>query len=272
VSQHLAALARQTGTQLVEQHGRRLQLTTAGEALVEHAENILAELERAEQTLGALSDGQVGVVHVGAFQTAINGLIIPAMRSLREQRPGLRVRVQDLNGDSSIEALLSRDIDVAIWLAYPGSRAVEERGAVSVPVMEDVLDVVLPADHPRAGARAIRLEHLKHDVWVAGIPSSPCRRITDAACAAAGFSPRVEHFSDDWATVVGLVAAGAGVALVPRLAQPRPTEDIVIRPVSGPSPRRHVKVVTRSSAVRAPYVQLVVNEILRVSTELAAAS
>ncbi len=270
VSQHLAALARQTGAHLVEQHGRRLGLTAAGLALVEHADAIVAELERAEHTLGDLADGQRGVVTLGAFQTAISGLVIPAMRRLRTERPGLRLHVQDLVGDSSVEALLRGEIDVALWLAYPGSRTVEERGAVSHPLLEDVMDLVLPADHPRAGNRAVRLPLLRQESWVAGLPSNPCRRITDAACAAAGFTPRVEHCSDDWATIVGLVGAGAGVALVPRLAQPTPTPDVVIRPVAGGAPRRHVSVLTRSSAGSAPNVRLVVDELVRVSETLTA--
>src|SRR5437660_2610896 len=83
VSQQLAALGRQVGVPLVESHGRRLQLTGAGMALVEHAELVLCQLEKAETELRALRAGETGVVTVGAFPTAINGLAIPTMRALR---------------------------------------------------------------------------------------------------------------------------------------------------------------------------------------------
>jgi DNA-binding transcriptional LysR family regulator len=270
VSQQLAALARQTGTPLVEASGRRLALTGAGLVLVQHAEAVLAELEQAETALRAFAAGRAGVVTVGAFPTAINGLVLPAMRRLRTEAPEVRVRVRDLTGDDGVDAIMAGEVDVALWLAYPGSRTVEERGAVGVPLLEDVLDLVLPADHPQASARAVALSSLRDEPWVAGIAASPCRRIADAACAAAGFTPRVEHCTDDWSAVVGLVGAGAGVALVPRLAQPAESAGVVIRPVAGSVPRRSHKLITRPAAATAPHVAAVVDRITAAAAELSA--
>src|SRR5947209_2136476 len=198
VSQQLAALGRQAGLPLVEPTGRKLQLTGAGLALVQHAEVVLDQLEKAETELRALAAGETGVVTVGAFPTAINGLIIPAMRALRASRPSVRLHVRDLTGHDAVASLMQGRLDIALWLAYPGSRAAEERGTVGRPVLEDALDVVLPAGHPLAGSAAIALPELQDEPWVSGIPGSPCRRIVDAACAAVGFTPRVEQFSDDW--------------------------------------------------------------------------
>jgi DNA-binding transcriptional LysR family regulator len=263
VSQQLAALARQTGTRLVEPHGRRLRLTGAGLVLVQHAESVLAQLEHAETAMRALAAGETGVVTVGAFATAINGVVIPAMRALRERSPGVRVQVRDMEGDTAIDALMACEIDVALWLAWPGSRGVEERGAVGRPLFDDVLDVVLPAGHPCAAERSVPLAALRDEAWVSGLPESPCRRIYEAACATAGFTPRIEHCSDDWSAVVGLVAAGAGVALVPRLAQPVAAEEVVIRPVAGPVPHRSISVVSRPSAAAAPHIAAVVAELVR---------
>src|SRR4051812_22958529 len=142
VSQQLAALGRQAGLPLVEASGRRLQLTGAGLVLVQHAEVVLHELEKAETELRALSAGETGVVTIGAFPTAINGVIIPAMRALRTARPSVRLQVRDLTGDDAVGALMGGQLDIALWLAYPGSRAAEERGAISRPLLEDTLDVV----------------------------------------------------------------------------------------------------------------------------------
>jgi DNA-binding transcriptional LysR family regulator len=263
VSQQLAALARQTGTRLVETHGRRLRLTGAGLVLVQHAEAVLAQLEHAETAMRALAAGETGVVTVGAFATAINGVVIPAMRALRARNDGILVQVRDMQGDAAVDALMAGEIDVAVWLAWPGSRGVEERGAVGRPLMDDVLDVVLPTDHPCAAEREVPLAALRDETWVSGLPGSPCRRIYEGACAAAGFAPRIEHCSDDWSAVLGLVAAGAGVALVPRLAQPDVTADVAIRPVAGAVPHRHVSVVTRPAAAAAPHITAVVEELVR---------
>ena len=269
VSQQLAALGRQTGTPLVEQSGRRLALTGAGLVLVQHAEAVLAELEHAETALRAFAAGEAGVVTVGAFPTAINGLVLPAMRDLRAAAPEVRVHVRDFNGDAAVEALMAGEVDVALWLTHPGSRTVEERGAVGVPLLDDVLDLVLPADHPQAGARSVSLSSLRDDPWVGGLANSPCRKIFEAACAGAGFTARVEHCTDDWSAVVGLVGAGAGVALVPRLAQPQESGGVVIRPVAGPPPRRSIKLVTRPAAATAPHVAAVIDRITAAATEVA---
>jgi DNA-binding transcriptional LysR family regulator len=263
VSQQLAALARSTGIRLVETHGRRLRLTGAGLVLVQHAEAVLCELEHAETAMRALAAGETGVVTVGAFATAINGVVIPAMRALREENPGLRVHVRDMEGDTAVDALMAGEIDVALWLAYPGSRGVEEHGAVGRPLFDDVLDVVLPSGHPCAGEREVPLAALRDESWVSGLPDSPCRRIYEAACAAAGFTPRMVHCSDDWTAVVGLVAAGAGVALVPRLAQPLVTHGAVVRPVAGAVPHRSISLITRPAAAAAPHITAVVAQLVR---------
>lgn len=262
VSQQLAALGRQAGLPLVEPTGRRLQLTGAGLALVQHAEMVLDQLEKAETELRALAAGETGVVTVGAFPTAINGLIIPAMRALRASRPAVRLQVRDLTGEDTVGVLMQGQLDIALGLTYPGGRAAEERGAVERPLLEDPLDLVLPVDHPLARNRTIALTAVRDEPWVSGLPTSPCRRIVDAACAAAGFTPRVEHCTDDWSAVVGLVGAGAGVALVPRLAQPETADDVVIRPVAGHAPRRHLVLLTRPAAAAAPHVTAVIDQLV----------
>ncbi len=254
VSQNLAALSRETRTRLVEPHGRGIRLTGAGLVLLRHAEAVFGELERTEAAVAALADGHAGVATIGAFPTAINGLIIPALAGLRRDRPGLQVGVLDLVGDEAVAALMRRDIDLALWLAYPGSRAAEERGAVGEPLLEDVMDVALPADHRLADSAALRLADLKDEAWIAGSPQSPCRRITNAACSAAGFAPLVEHCTDDWTAVVGLVGAGLGVALVPRLARPTPPASVVVRPVASAPPRRNIQLLMRPAAALAPHL------------------
>jgi DNA-binding transcriptional LysR family regulator len=261
VSQQLAALSRETKTRLVEPHGRRIRLTGAGLVLLQHAEAVLAELERAEAVVDSFAGGGAGVATVGAFPTAINALVVPAMAALRIERPAVRVHVHDLSGDAAVRALMRGVIDVAVWLAHPGSRAAEERGAVAEPLFEDVMDIVLPVEHPCAAEPTVALAALKDEAFVAGLPDSPCRGITDAACAASGFAPRVEHCSDDWTAVVGLVGAGAGVALVPRLARPLVPESVVIRPVADHPPRRSIQLLVRPAGAATPHVAAVLDAL-----------
>jgi DNA-binding transcriptional LysR family regulator len=257
VSQQLAALGRETRTRIVEPHGRRVRLTGAGLVLLQHADTVLAELERTDAVVASFASGGAGVASVGAFPTAINALVIPAMSRLRVERPAIRVNVSDVAGDASVQALMRGQIDIALWMAHPGSRAAEERGALAEPLLDDVMDVALPADHPCAATKAVALAELKDEAWVAGLPDSPCRKITEAACAAAGFAARVEHCTDDWTAVVGLVGAGAGVALVPRLARPAPPPSVVIRPVAFHPPRRTIQLLVRPAGAVTPHIAAV---------------
>ena len=88
------------------------------------------------------------------------------------------------------------------------------------------MHVALPADHPLAGKRALTLADLRDEEWVQTSAASPCARHVVRLCLAAGFEPNVTFESDDYETVQGLVAAGVGVALIPRLAlDPRPRRD-----------------------------------------------
>jgi DNA-binding transcriptional LysR family regulator len=269
VSQHLAALGRETGAKLIEPHGRQVRLTGAGLVLLQHAEAVLTELERAEAAVGTLADGRAGFVNVGAFPTAINALVIPAMARLRAELPGVRIGVRDLTGDAAVDALMRGEIDLALWIAHPGSRAAEHRGAVAQPLVDDVMDVVLPADHRLAGRTSVALGDLKDDPWVAGLPDSPCRMLTEAVCAATGFAPRVEHCTDDWTAVIGLVGAGAGVAMVPRLARPPAPPTVVIRSVKGATPRRSIQLLVRRANTAARHISAVVDALVSAASDVA---
>ncbi|MFE0061345.1 LysR family transcriptional regulator, partial [Streptomyces sp. NPDC059003] len=82
VSQQLSNLAKQVGVPLLEAHGRRVRLTDAAQLLLRHADVVFAQLERADAELAAYVRGEVGVVRVGAFSTAVPALVVPAVRAL----------------------------------------------------------------------------------------------------------------------------------------------------------------------------------------------
>jgi DNA-binding transcriptional LysR family regulator len=113
-----------------------------------------------------------------------------------------------------------------------------------VALLVDPMHVALPADHPLATKPALTLADLRDQDWVQTSASSPCARHVVRSCLAAGFEPRVSFESDDYETVQGLVAAGVGVALIPRLALTRVRPGIVVRAMSPRSPARNVVAAT----------------------------
>src|SRR5512142_1412212 len=96
ISQQLSALGREIGVPLLAPQGRGVRLTQQAELLLDHAAAIDAELERARTDLAAFERGTVGRVVLGAFATAIAGLVAPALERLRRERPRLRVSVQEI--------------------------------------------------------------------------------------------------------------------------------------------------------------------------------
>jgi DNA-binding transcriptional LysR family regulator len=138
-------------------------------------------------------------------------------------------------------------------------------GLRSVTLLEDPMDVALPAEHPLAAKPALTLADLRREQWVQTSADSPCARHVVRSCLAAGFEPSVSFESDDYETVQGLVAAGVGVALIPRLALTRVHPGIVVRGLAPRSPARKVTAATLAGPGTAPAAKA----MIRVLTDVA---
>src|SRR5207248_6356760 len=140
----------------------------------------------------------------------------------------------------------------ALLFEFPGVRERPGAGLRNVTLLEDPMHVALPAQHPLASKRALRLPDLRAEDWVQTSAPSPCARHVVRLCLAAGFEPNVTFESDDYETVQGLVAAGVGVALIPRLALTRVHPGIVVRELAPRSPARKVVAATTAGPGAAP--------------------
>ena len=237
VSQQLASLSREAGTPMLEPDGRRVRLTEAAQLLLSHAHQIFTHLEHAESDLAAFRRGDAGTVRLGTFSSAVKAIAVPVISDLAT-RSRLRVEIREVEPEDSIDALLSRTVDVSLTLAsselLPGE---DDRRLHTEHLLDDVEDVALPFDHPLADRAEIELADLADADWILARPGVPCWRLALEACERAGFVPRGRHYADEFVGVVGLVAAGHGVSLLPRLAQPEfVNEPIVLRPVVGDQP------------------------------------
>ncbi|MDX3382139.1 LysR family transcriptional regulator [Streptomyces niveiscabiei] len=266
VSQQLAALEQETGHRLVERGAKGVRLTPAGEILLGHTNAVLAQLERAEAELAAYSNGEAGTVTVAAFATGIALVVAPAMTRLARTAPGIRLRVQDAEGDASLPMVLDRQVDVAVAVEYRGAPAADDPRLTHVPLYAEPFDAVLPAHHRLADTPEVPLAELAKDTWVGPYPGNPCHDVTVLACENAGFQPRMEHASDDFRAVVALVAVGAGVALVPRSALlGTDLAGVRVRPVDGVAPTRRVFAAIRRGAETHPLIRPVLEALAEVS-------
>ncbi|GAA4225647.1 LysR family transcriptional regulator [Streptosporangium album] len=250
VSQQLVALEHEVGHRLLERDGRGVRLTSVGRILLGHANEMLAQLERAEADIAAYTTGTAGEVRVASFATAIGLVVAPAVGALRGKEPGIQVRVLDAEGDQSLTMVLDGAVEVAVAVEYRGAPAEDDRRLSRIPLYSEPFDVVLPGDHPLAEG-GVAVAELAGETWIGPYPGNPCHDVIALACEHAGFTPEFAHSSDDFSAVVALAAAGAGVAMVPRLAL-RETDlsGVVVRPVAGPE--RRVFAAVRRGAERHP--------------------
>ncbi|MGP9017380.1 LysR family transcriptional regulator [Streptomyces sp. BR1] len=269
VSQQLAALEQETGHTLLIRSGKGVRLTAAGEILLEHANAVLAQLERAEAELAAYAGGEAGDVTVTAFATGIAEVLAPAVARLRGTHPAIRVRVRDVEGDESLPMVLDGEADLALAVEYRGAPREDDRRLVRVPLYAEPFDAVLPADHPLAHAPEVRLSALSEDDWIGPYPGNPCHDVVLLACELAGFEPKLIHSSDDFRAVAALAGAGAGVALVPRSAlRGMEQKNTVVRPVAGPAATRRVFAAVRSGAEHHPLLRPVLEALVRAAQGL----
>jgi DNA-binding transcriptional LysR family regulator len=261
VSQQLTALEHEVGHPLLVRQGRRVRLTAAGELLVEHAKAVLAELERAEASLAACAAGTVGTVEVASFASAITQVVAPSIVALRRRAPDVRVLVRDAEAHNSLMMLLAGEIDIAISMEYTSTLQADARRLTRFPLYAEPFDVVLPPEHRLGAASEVALHELRDDDWIAPLPGNPCRAVAQVCCENAGFVPNITHTSDDFHAVVALVAAGTGVALVPRTAIVG-NQDVVAVPVAEKPPTRRVFAAVQCGRENHPLVRVVLDALL----------
>jgi molybdate transport repressor ModE-like protein len=257
VSQQLAALEREVGQPVIERNGRGVRLTGAAEVLVGHANVVLAQLEAAAADVAAFSAGVVGTVRIAGFATALAEIVAPAAAALRTTHPRLALTITEQESPDCFRALARGDADIALSMASRLAPPADDARFAQRPLRSDVLDAVLPEGHPLAARDRIALAELAGEVFVGPPDGTSCHDVTVSGCAAAGFVPAIAHWSLDFYTTMALVAAGLGVALVPRLAQSAIPPGAVIRPLAAPAPARHVFAATRAGAEQRPTVAAV---------------
>ncbi|MEO3891208.1 LysR family transcriptional regulator [Nonomuraea sp. B5E05] len=265
VSQQLAALEHEVGHRLLTRDGRGVHLTAVGKIMLVHANEVLAQLERAEAEVAAYTTGEAGEATVACFATAISAVLSPTIAALRSTAPGLRVRIRDAEGDQSLAMLLDGEVDLAIAVEYRDAPDASDRRLSRMPLYAEPFDLVLPRDHLLAGSAT--LESLASETWIGPYPGNPVHDVIAFACRQAGFTPDLAHCSDDFRAVVALVGAGAGVALVPRLAlRDMALPGVVVRHT--PGPERRVFAAVRRGADSHPLLRPLLSGLRTISGSL----
>ncbi|MFF0016146.1 LysR family transcriptional regulator [Streptomyces sp. NPDC005374] len=249
ISQQVAALEKEAGTELLERVGRGVRPTAAGLVLTEYADAITRQVAEAETALGDLLAGRTGRLSVRYFATAGARLVAPAVARLRVEQPGVQVELR-LAGLDPMPDVREGRTDLALVVG-----AGDHEGVSLLHLLDDPYLAVLPKGHPLATRRTLRLTDLADEPWVGSEWPGPCLEAQLTACAAAGFQPRFVVDSEDYATAQGFVAAGLGVTMIPRLGLGGRHPDVVVRPLRGPEPTRAIHAAVRETALPQPALE-----------------
>lgn len=259
VSQQIKRLERQSGVPLLERVGRGVVLSGPGRILVEQGARIAADLERLETDLHAHAGEVTGDLALVGFSTAMRGLIGPVAADLMAAHPALRIRLREAEPWDAVDDVAGGRADVALVHRW-GDVVLEipehlERRTVH----HDEAEVILRDDHPLAARDLLTPLDLADEHWIATPDDTICRQWLSRMYGGTGRLPRIEHVSMEFASHLALVAAGLGIALVPRLGRgPLPAHTVAVR-VHDPVPARETIVLWRRSQARSPAVRAVVD-------------
>ena len=253
VSQQIAALEREAGLQLVERSARGVHLTDAGRVLVGHADVILRRLADAEAELEAMTGLRGGRLRLLAFPSAGSSIMPEAVSRFRERHPAVELTLAPAEPDEAMELLRSGDADIGLNIETSWSKPGDD-GIVRTHLLDDPMYLVLPAEHPQAAKRSVRLAELAEDPWILGSGDASCpdTAILLRACQAAGFEPQIAFESDDYNAIQGFIATGMGVSLIPDLALTNVRQDVVVRSLGAKAPFRRISAMTTESSFCSP--------------------
>ncbi len=231
ISQQIAVLERVAGLQLLERPGGRRPVTAteAGERLLRHAARATAAMRAAEADLHALAEGDAGTLRVATFQSVGVRVIPPVMRLYVARRPAIEVKLVEADHGLLIELLVRGELDLA-FVADPLETAIER-----IDVLTDPYVLLAPA-----GSELAQTGKSVSVGEIARLPLIAYRLSSDGGEAhllRKGIEPRIVFRSDDSGIVQGLVGAGVGYALVPRLTVDRSDPEIAMLDVRGIPPR-----------------------------------
>src|SRR5579859_811810 len=256
VSQQMAALERRAGMPLLDRTTRGVRLTEAGEALLRHAELILAEQNLAERELEAIAGLRGGRVRMASFPTAGAALIPAAVSLFSGRHPDVALSVLEAEPEESVPMLRAGELEVAIVAAtnQPDGFGDEYEGIDLHDLFDEPRYALLHPEHRFARRKRLRLQDLADEVRIE-LSRGPTRQgriyLAPGPEPSAG-EPRVAFRSDDFNIVQGMVAAGAGIAVVPELALTNLRRDITIHNLGASAPMRAIAAATLAGVHRSP--------------------
>ncbi|WP_340538050.1 LysR family transcriptional regulator [Nocardioides sp. GXZ039] len=255
VSQQVKRLERDTGVALLERVGRGVMLTGEGRHLVDAGGRLLADLEEVEAGLHRRTERVAGHLRLGAFSTAMRGLVAPVVRRLLDEHPDLRISLVECEPWDAVGLVATGELEVGVVHVWGDVPIDMPEHVARCSIGHDEADVILHRDHPLAQRAVLTPADLVEEDWIATPDGTICRQWLSRMYDGTGRRPRIAHESMEFDSHLALVRAGLGIALVPRLGRATLGEQLVAIPARDPVPTRDVVVVHRRTMSDSPAVR-----------------
>jgi DNA-binding transcriptional LysR family regulator len=267
ISQQIAALERIVGLRLIERPGgpRPISLTEAGRTLLRHADAIQARLLAAKADMAALEAGDAGRLRVGTFQSVGTKIIPTLLRRFGESNPGVEVVLRESQDESELLEMIERgELDLTFW-----TLPVESGPYETVELLRDPYVLLVPAGSPLAAGK--RAPTLKEIVLQPIIGFNKCNAMeqVELQLSSSGRSPNIVFRSDNNGTVQGLVGAGVGISVSPRLTVEEDDPSIELVDLHGRIPPRVIGLVWHRDRHQSPAAAAFVESARDLCRELA---
>lgn len=269
VSQQLKVLEQEAGTPLTEPAGRGIALTVAGRALAQTATEIAVAVEKAEAGWREFMRQPAGDVTLTTFPTG-GQMLLPQVLSRLADVPGLRLVCTDQDPLLPDFADLTPDFDIVLADSPMNAPSWRERGLAVIPLMSEPLDVALPEDHRLSKKARLTPADLADETWIGSPVNFPFDRILQEIEAVNAVPAIVTQRFMDNGIVESLVAAGHGIAILPRYTTRDRENGLITRPLAGVRTRRDISALMRPDRAERPSVQLVIETLKEEAAKLAA--
>ena len=239
VSQQIAALAKETGAQLIEPEGRRVRLTPAGQRLADHAVTILAAIDAARLDLDPDAE-PAGTVRVGGFATGLRVSLFPIVEDLAQRYPKVDFVISEFEPIEAFALLTDDDLDLALTYDYNLAPASVGPALETLPLWNVAWGLAVPVDAPDGPAD---IADYAARAWIVNSRNTADEDAVRTLASMAGFAPKIAHQIDSLDLVEDLIVAGYGIGLLPL---GRATgSGVKVLPLAGGNPILTAYAVTR---------------------------
>ncbi|MDR3385082.1 LysR substrate-binding domain-containing protein [Cupriavidus basilensis] len=253
LSQQFRWIEQEAGAPLLSRSKRRIALTDVGAVFYEEAMGVLRQVQHAGLVTASASRGDVGCAAIGyVASAALSGLLPRLVYRFRQDHPAVRLAMREMDMPAQLEAVARGELDIGF--IRPPLRSLPE-GLALFGIASEAVVAALHATHALAGRARVDVAMLRDETFICTHTEhgTGFYAITLAICGNAGFQPRVEALSTQMATIISMVAAGFGVALIPASMRAFAPPDVVFKPLARNDVASQLAVVHRKNE-RSPTV------------------